>query len=124
MASLYLRAIWQLLRFEFSILRGDFSLLYKQVRDTPQSSAKPLPGLAETICRTIDVVCVWYPKRVLCLQRTAATASLLRQFGLPALMVIGVQTLPFKAHAWVEVDGQVLNDKSYSRDMYTVLDCC
>ena len=36
----------------------------------------------------------------------------------------GVQKLPFKAHAWVEVDGRVVNDKPYMREMYTVLDRC
>jgi hypothetical protein len=39
-------------------------------------------------------------------------------------MVIGAQQLPFKAHAWVEVDGRVVNDKPYVPEMYTVLDRC
>jgi hypothetical protein len=39
-------------------------------------------------------------------------------------MIIGAQLLPFKAHAWVEVDGRVVNDKSYTREMYQVLDRC
>src|SRR6267142_2468310 len=29
-------------------------------------------------------------------------------------MVIGAQQMPFKAHAWVEVDGRVVNDKPYT----------
>jgi hypothetical protein len=36
-------------------------------------------------------------------------------------MVIGVQSLPFKAHAWVEVEGAVVNEKSYTPEMYSVL---
>jgi len=39
-------------------------------------------------------------------------------------MVIGAQKLPFKAHAWVEVNEQVVNDKPYTREMYAVLDRC
>jgi len=32
--------------------------------------------------------------------------------------------MPFKAHAWVEVDGRVVNDKLYTPEMYGVLDRC
>jgi hypothetical protein len=39
-------------------------------------------------------------------------------------MVIGAQQMPFKAHAWVEVSGQVVNDQPYTREMYAVLDRC
>jgi hypothetical protein len=39
-------------------------------------------------------------------------------------MVIGAQLMPFRAHAWVEVDGRVVNDKPYAAEVYTVLDRC
>ena len=60
----------------------------------------------------------------LCQQRSAATACLLRKCGVPAQLVIGAQQMPFKAHAWVEVDGRVVNDKPYTPEMYGVLDRC
>ena len=43
---------------------------------------------------------------------------------IPAQMVIGTQQIPFRAHAWVEVDGSVVNDKPYTPEMYAVLDRC
>jgi len=61
---------------------------------------------------------------VLFLQRSAATACLLKKYGVAAQLVIGTQPLPFKAHAWVEVEGTVVNDKPYIREMYAVLDRC
>ena len=70
------------------------------------------------------MACIWYWKEVLCLQRSAATACLLKRHGVPAQMMIGAQQMPFKAHAWVEVDGRVVNDKPYMREMYAVLDRC
>jgi hypothetical protein len=121
---LYLRAFWQLLRFEYYILRGDFAQLYGTVRDYPCASKTSSAELTERICLALDIACICYPKHVLCLQRSAATACLLRKYALPAQMLIGVQRLPFKAHAWVEVDGRVVNDKPYAREMYTILDCC
>jgi hypothetical protein len=39
-------------------------------------------------------------------------------------MVLAAQTLPFKAHAWVEVDEVVVSDKPYMREIYQVLDLC
>jgi hypothetical protein len=80
--------------------------------------------VVEQICSAVDMACIWYWKKVLCLQRSAATACLLKRYGVPAQMTIGAQQIPFKAHAWVEVDGRVVNDKPYIREMYAVLDKC
>jgi hypothetical protein len=121
---MYVRAFWQLLRFEYYVLRGNFALLYEEVRDYPCFPPVSSSESTERICAVIDMACVWYPKHVLCLQRSAATACLLRKYGVRSQMVIGVQKLPFKAHAWVEVEGQIVNDKPYTREMYTILDCC
>ena len=62
------------------------------------------------ICRAVQQACVWYPKRALCLQRSAVTTCLLRTSGLAAQMVVGMRPMPFMAHAWVEVDNAVVND--------------
>jgi hypothetical protein len=72
----------------------------------------------------MDLACVFYPKSVLCLQRSAATTLLLRRHGIRAELVIGAQMLPFKSHAWVEVEGTVVNDKPYMREIYQVLERC
>ena len=63
-------------------------------------------------------------RHALCLQRSAATSCLLKSHGIFAQMVIGAQQLPFKAHASVEVDGRVVNDKPYVPEMYAILDRC
>jgi hypothetical protein len=39
-------------------------------------------------------------------------------------MVIGTQRMPFQSHAWVEVDGRVVSDKTYLAELYVVLDRC
>ena len=78
----------------------------------------------ESVCRAIDLACVFYVKPVLCLQRSAATAVLLRRCGWNAEMVIGAQMLPFKSHAWCEVDRKVVNDKPYMHEIYCALERC
>jgi hypothetical protein len=120
----FLEAYAMLLRFEFYLARRDFQGLYRRVRDYPIATQAPRPDAARRICSAIDLACVWYPKQVLCLERSAATTCLLRRYGIDAQLIMGAQRMPFKAHAWVEVDGQVINDKPYMREIYAVLDRC
>ena len=101
--------------------------LCRPLRQSPQlASARdtPSPEAVERICSAVDMACIWYWKEALCLQRSAATVCLLKQAWMRAQMVIGAQQLPFRAHAWVEVDGRVVNDKSYTPEIYAVLDRC
>ena len=122
MSLLILRAYLMLIYFHFYLVRGDFSMLYKRVRNTQPRTAPSDPDAVERICAAVDMACIWYWKEVLCLQRSAVTACLLKRYGVPAQMVIGAQQIPFRAHAWVEVDGRVVNDKPYTPEMYAVLD--
>jgi hypothetical protein len=73
------------------------------------------------VCAAVERACVWYPGRALCLQRSAITACLLRQKGIAARIVIGVRPVPFLAHAWVEVNGAVVNDFPRVRQFYQTL---
>ena len=66
--------------------------------------------------------CVWYPKQALCLQRSFVVTYLLRKNGIPAQLVMGAQRLPFKAHAWVEVNGSAINERSNVRAAFAVWD--
>jgi len=123
MRFLVLQAYLKLIYFDLYLARGNFAGLYDKVRKYPLG--KPAPSLdAQQICSAVDMACIWYWKEALCLQRSAATACLLKRYGLPAQMVIGAQQMPFKAHAWVEVGGRVVNDKPYTPEMYAVLDRC
>jgi len=120
--------VWQayreLLSLEYSMFRKDFSSIYNKVRND-----RVHPGACETatvqqLCHAIDVAAALYFKQTLCLQRSAAAACLLKRHGFAAELVIGVQQLPFLAHAWVELNGLVVNDKPYMSDIYSVLARC
>jgi hypothetical protein len=124
MKLLVLQAYLKLNYIDLYLARGDFAALYRKVRTCPVGGPIGLPDVTEKICAAVDMACIWYWKEVLCLQRSAATACLLKQHGVPARMMIGAQQMPFKAHAWVEADGRVVNDKPYIREMYAVLDQC
>ncbi|ACO31647.1 MULTISPECIES: lasso peptide biosynthesis B2 protein [Acidobacterium] len=121
--AIRLMEAWALLLYFDCLMRfGNFEKLYAAVRSCPrrQSSHADLDAL----CRAMDLACVFYFKRVLCLQRSAATAVMFRRQGYAADLVIGVQLLPFYSHAWVECNGRVVNDRPYVRDKFQVLERC
>lgn len=124
MPLLVLKAYAQLIRFGRYLAEGDFVALRQIVSATPFGKPGNDPALADRICRAVDVACICYCSEVLCLQRAAATTCLLRAYGVRAEMVIGAQLTPAKAHAWVEVDGRVVNDRPYLHQIYAILDKC
>jgi hypothetical protein len=124
MFFLVVRAYLSLIRFEVFVARGNFAALYDAVRRRPCCKGAYDTQSIEQVTAAVDLACIWYWKHVLCLQRSAATVCLLRGHGAPARLVIGAQHMPFQAHAWVEVEGRVVNDKSYTNEMYAVLDRC
>ena len=77
------------------------------------------------ICRRVramvDRAQVYYPKKAMCLQHSAVVTCLLRRRGIPAQMVLAAQDFPPKGHAWVEVEGEVVNDKPTVKDIYRTL---
>jgi hypothetical protein len=124
MFQLICRAYLKILRLEIHLLRRDFGPIHERVRSCRVATAGTKRAALDEICRSVDLACIFYFKEVHCLQRSAAAACLLRNHGIPAEMVIGVQQLPFRAHAWVEVEGCVVNDKPYMSEMYAVLSRC
>jgi Transglutaminase-like superfamily len=124
MRFLALQAYGKLIQFDLYLARGNFSALYEMVRRYPLRKRAAEPDAIERICAAVDMAAIWYWKEALCLQRSAATACLLKKYGVPAQLVIGAQQMPFKAHAWVEVEGRVVNDKPYMPEIYGVLDRC
>jgi Transglutaminase-like superfamily len=121
MTLLLFRAYLLLLWFETAIARGHFNTVYRRVRDCRVRPSSASSGSSDARA-AINTACVLYFKQVECLQRSAALVCLLRQLGTPAQLVIGAQQLPFRAHAWVEVNGAVVNDSPPSVQLYGVLD--
>jgi len=124
MSFLVLQAYLNLIHFDLYLARGNFAALYDRVSKYPVRKPVSAPDAVEQICSAVDMASIWYWKETLCLQRSAATACLLKRHGVRAQMVIGAQQIPFKAHAWVEVEGRVVNDKPYVSELYAVLDRC
>ncbi len=122
--TLVLRAWIELLRVDMRLARGGFPAVYETIRNS-RVRQSCTPGRKEAdICRAVDLACVFYFKQVRCLQCSAVATTMLRSEAHPAEMVTGAQPCPFRAHAWVEVAGRVVNDKPYMSKMYAVLERC
>lgn len=98
--------IYDLFRFGNSLEKIQRFLLRWKV-----SNRAPQPEVVQQACHALRYARVWYPKRVRCLQRSAVLVCMLRSYGVTAQMVIGSQKVPFKAHAWVEVEGKAINER-------------
>ena len=104
---------------------GGFSSLHRTVSKWKlRSSASPEEEAIGKGRETVDRACTWLPKQELCLQRSAVVTCLLRSLGVPAEMVIGVHKMPFYSHAWVEVNGTVINDHKNVQTFFHVLSRC
>ncbi|MCU1384449.1 MAG: hypothetical protein JWL71_3146 [Acidobacteria bacterium] len=114
------RAWFGLAAFDVALLAG-FGRAHERVRscrvEAPGRETDP-----EQIVWAVDEACVWYVKRAPCLQRSAVTTCLLRRYGVRAELVIGYRGIPFESHAWVEVDGRIVNDRPQYQTCFTVLD--
>lgn len=117
---------WFLLLFcEWSMRFGEFMGLRQAVYKEAVRIVPVIRSISKDKLRdAVDLACMFYPKQVLCLQRSAATTMLMRRHGWKAEMVIGAQVLPFQAHAWVEVDGAVVNDKPYVAEIFQPMERC
>ena len=81
-------------------------------------------ALATALARVVDRAAAFYFKRAWCLQRSAVAMALMRLCGVPAKLAIGVHRVPFQAHAWVELQGRVINDRPWLPQAFTVIESC
>ncbi len=120
MLRVFLRAYFLLTKFDFEVTKKDFRRIQEEVLNCP-TAPKITPLEVGQICRSLNIACALYPKEVLCLQRSSALTCLLRRCGVSASMLFGAQILPFRAHAWVEVGGQAINERVDVRGEFSIL---
>jgi len=121
---LLIRALLALCAYDVLSTFCRFETIYSMVKNWTVARAPSAQDTIKRVCTAVNYACIWYPKQALCLQRSFVTTYLLRKSGVPAHMVLGAQKLPFKAHAWVEVNGQAINERSNVQATYAVWDRC
>ena len=120
--GLVARSLGWLLCAELELRLRGFHALYRMVAEHPRRAVPTADGIVAAVGRAMDRACTLYLRQVRCLQRSAATVCLLRNYGVAASLVVGACKHPARAHAWVEVDGRVVNDKQGVKSCYQELD--
>jgi Transglutaminase-like superfamily len=124
MRLLFWKALIGLLTFDLLLCGRNFARMHRLVRSWKVAARPEPPDVVERVSKAVNYACVAYPKRVLCLQRSAVTTCLLRSLGASAEMVMGAQKIPFKAHAWTEVNGRAINERRDVQKIYSIWERC
>jgi hypothetical protein len=106
-------AVYELLRHDALLALGGFP----RVRALPPVGPRAENANPRCICDAFNWAAAFYWKPVLCLQSAIVTARMLRRAGFAAEVVIGCRPEPFFSHAWVELDGRVVNDSPGYRQL-------
>ena len=121
---LFLRALCGLLVYDVLNTFCSFQTIHWTIRQWKVAKRPSDKDTVARVCMAINYACIWYPKRALCLQRSFVTTYLLRKSGVPAQLLMGAQKVPFKAHAWVEIEGGAINERSNVQATYAVWERC
>lgn len=80
--------------------------------------------LATSISRLVQAAASRMPFTISCLVRSTTLWWFLRRQGIPSDMRIGInqQQEGFHAHAWVEINGVVLNDRADIHEQYSAFE--
>ena len=121
-----LRALAWLITYSFVLRTGGFISIRKLVERKGQQKIKLRDKNSEReiclqICTAVDRAQVYLVRQALCLQRSIVITRLLQNRRIGAETVIAAHLMPFKSHAWVEIDGEVVNDSPNVKRYYDVV---
>jgi len=109
--TLTARALWELILYDLTNARAGFGgvcdLAFRRPKSRHRHFDSPQP-----ILDSVNLAACFYPKTILCMQRSVVTARLLSRYGFDCHLVIGYRPLPFFSHAWVEMEGRGVVDDS------------
>jgi hypothetical protein len=110
------RAWISLASIEFALRFRSFHRVLDEVEGVAPTATVVQPfefGRARAYARWIDVAARHHVVRARCLHRSLVLHKWLRSEGLPSALRIGVRKKAdgISAHAWVEMGGEILNDR-------------
>lgn len=69
-------------------------------------------ALIERTVEALVTAAAFFPGRAICLEQSLALYVLLRRRGVPVELRLGVQAVPFSAHAWLELRGAPIEENA------------
>lgn len=117
------RSIWTLTMAGLIIKSGGYALVVKALRRNSQNicvTAIRSVGTDEIMAH-INKVFIFDFSNNRCLTYSLTLYLMARRMGLPAKLMVGVRTRPFFSHAWVELDGVIINDDPELREKLSII---
>ncbi|HEU5020570.1 MAG TPA: lasso peptide biosynthesis B2 protein [Bryobacteraceae bacterium] len=111
----------ELLRHDLTMKTRGFARVWSRLETTRTRAVCRRSDGGRAALEAIEWATTFYPKSVMCLQRSVVTARILRKCGFPANVAIGYRTAPFFSHAWVEIGDRVVNDERGYRQRLNIL---
>jgi hypothetical protein len=125
-SRLIAQTLWALIRVHRIASQGQMRGLRQYLGVRPElsahSDASVRPADVQRIAAVVDNMCALFVRPSTCLHRSVVLARLLRRAGSRADVVLGLKGEPFQGHAWVEIDGVIINDDAERVREYTVLE--
>jgi hypothetical protein len=118
---LTIQAWFELALYDGRITRGGFRAIHRRLAKQCVAKRRAQSHTVAALCDAVNLSACFYFKPVRCLQRAVVTTRLLRKHGIAADLVIAYRPSPFFSHAWVEVDGQIVNDSPAYAEQLMVL---
>jgi len=122
--GLIIKAFFMIISVWLTIKRRGIKGIVKRIeviqeRQIPRvtSTKKEQQELADAI----DAAATLFPKKIYCLAWAATYVLMALKKGWHSSFVIGVQGMPFYAHAWAEIEGQVINDAPQVREYLSIM---
>jgi hypothetical protein len=109
-AALTVRALCELALYDVTNACFGFGGVCKRLVRGCRESGRRRSKSPEHIFDAVNLAACLYFKQVHCWERSVVTVRLLRKYCIPCRLVIGYRPSPFFSHAWVEIDGRLVND--------------
>lgn len=118
-----LRCAFRIFLVKMSLRIRGFGRTLRGIRQRVEAVPEVASADIEAIKATeyaVALAAAFYPARAKCLEQSLVLYYFLRRQGVAVRYCQGVQPYPFKAHAWIEYRGEVVNDvpehpKQFSR---------
>lgn len=121
---LLLRALLLLTAYDMLVLFRGFRAVHSTVQSWQTAKKHADDTNIGVVVKAVNYACIWYPKRALCLQRSFVLTCMLRRNGINAQMILGASRIPFRAHAWVEVEGRAINERPMPKNDFAIWERC
>lgn len=92
--------------------RLDRTLSKLQKQKSRVEPVEPVTADQKLVVGCFEALRPWYPRPRVCLFDSLALMRFMLAHGLAPDLVLGVRTAPFAAHCWLELDGQLVGDRS------------